>query len=182
MKYILAFLLTLSCVYTLSAQETFSLKFELVKPTGKVDSTSYFLVTLTNRTDSIFMITDGYKAETICEHTFFMNEILMKDGQKSTGEKYQSFDFGKKKMMHIPPKGSVSRKLPIFRKFFDGILPDNNTVLLQMNQVRIILGKFQYFNMTEPSKEIKTIELYSNYLNINGSDFISYANELKVKR
>ena len=173
MKYILTCLLAFYYVSSSFAQETFSLKLELVKPTGKVDSTSYFQVTLTNKTDSTFVITNGCRVKGLdCKHTYLRNEILYKNGEKYLGEKYQSFEFVKDVILEIPPRGSVSRIIPLFREMFDGILPPNISKLQQISKVRLVSEKFAYVNMGNVQAGLKIIELRSNWLNINGNDFV----------
>lgn len=171
MKHLFLYLIIICNGFTLSAQNPFSVKFELVNPSGKVSSNSYFLFTLTNNTDSTYIFTKGIEQFGGAFHTYLVKEIKFQT-EISKGRPTCSFDFGDKKVLVLKPKESVSIILPKFiQDDGSGVLPYNKALLAKVEKVRYTLEKLQYMNKDNPFAGLKTLNLISNWVVINTTEF-----------
>ena len=135
-------------------QERFSLKLELVKPTGKVDSTSYFQCTLTNLTDTAFLLYSGNFLEPrTTQKCYFKKEIIYTDGRTevSSGSS-DGFIFMEDGcevwVKRLGARESITQILPMFcdpRGY--GSLPYNEDYIKTIKKFRIRLVEFQYENV-----------------------------------
>ncbi len=110
--------------FTLFAQSPFSVKFEQINPSGKIDTDTYFLFILTNNTDSSYIFKEGVKySGALIEHTYWVREIKYQS-EISKGRPTQSFYFGDKRILVIKPGESIFIDMPIFNDIFGfGALP-----------------------------------------------------------
>ena len=140
------------------AQEPWSLKLELVNPTGKLDDRSYFLATLKNESDTteyIVMRRPSYHStlcaiyETVDDTCQFEHECF--------------FDFNVQSVYFIKPHEEFKVKLhlcisPV--EFINGVLP--------------IMIDDLYFLPYPPIYDLKEMmhaDVYSNWLEIDGEEF-----------
>lgn len=171
MKHLFLYLIIICNGFTLSAQNPFSVKFELVNPSGKIGSDSYFLFTLTNNTDSTYIFTPGIEKFGGAFHTYLIKEIKFQT-EISKGSPSLSFDFGDKKILVLKPKESVSIILPKFIKDDgSGVLPYNKALLAKVEKVRYTLEKLQYLNKDNPFAGLKRLDLVSNWVTIDTIEF-----------
>lgn len=171
MKHLFLYLLIICNGFTLSAQNPFSVKSELVNPSGKINSDSYFLFTLTNNTDSTYIFTKGVEQFGGAFHTYLIREIKFQTGVDK-GTPTWSFDFRDKRVIVLKPRESISIILPKFIKGDgSGVLPYNKVLLSKVEKVRYTLEKLQYTNKDNPLAGVKTVNLVSNWLDINTTEF-----------
>lgn len=176
MKHLFLYLIIICNGFTLSAQNPFSVKFELVNPSGKIGTDSYFLFTLTNNTDSSYIFTQGVNRFGYAEHTYLVREIKFQT-EISKGSPTWSFDFRDKKGIVLKPRQSLTIHLP---KFIEGdgsgVLPYNKKLLHKVEKIRFILN-LQYLNKDNPFAGLKTVDLVSNWLDVKTTEL----NRLKKK-
>ena len=153
MKAILLFsVLLIGSLSSSLTQDRFSLKLELVKPTGKIDSTSYFQCTLTNLTDTAFLLYSGNLLERLTQKCYFKQEIIYKDGRKEISNGFDGFTFMEDGcevwVKRLDAKQSITTKLPIFRDSRGyGAFPYNEDDIKTIKKFRIRLVEFQYENV-----------------------------------
>ena len=161
-------------------QDRLSLKLELVKPTGKIDSTSCFQCTLTNQSDTAVVIHAGEVGTGMPVSSFFRYEYEHTDGSKQTGGPSNGFVFFDEQHGRVPvsllrPGESVKTKIPIFFTVFDfcsGVLPYNEEMIRSVKRVRVRLEKFEYMNqVTVEFVENKT--LLSNWVEVDADAVIA---------
>ena len=171
MKHIFLSLIIICSGFTLFAQSPFSVKFEQINPSGKIDMDTYFLFTLTNNTDSSYLFTEGTTRIFGAFHTYFIKEIKFEFGIDK-GDPIPSFYFGDKKGFIVKPRESISIRLP---KFTDGlgggVLPIIKETLLKVKKVRYTLAKLRYINRDAPLPNMSTIDLVSNWVDIDAAAF-----------
>lgn len=164
----------------LSAEEMFSSKFELVKPTGKIDSTSYFQCTLTNQSDTAVVIHAGEVGTGMPTVSFFRYEFEKEDGSKRIGSPSNGFLFfdsqnRKKPIMILHPKESVKMRIPLFIESFDiynGVFSRKEENIRGVKKIRVRLEKFQYMNqVTVEFVEDKT--LLSNWVEVDADAVVA---------
>ena len=146
------------------AQEPWSLKLELVNPTGKLDDRSYFLAT----TDYIVMRRPSDHSilcaiyETVDDICQFRHECF--------------FDFKVQSVYFIKPHEEFKVKLhlcisPV--EFINGVLPYNSALTRKIRRVRIMIDDL-YFLPYPPIYDLKEMmhaDVYSNWLEIDGEEF-----------
>ena len=171
MKHIFLLLIIICSGFTLFAQSPFSVKFELVNPSGKVDADSYFSFTLINNTDSSYFIMRGAQNIGCAIHTYLVQETQYRT-HLAQGYSIPSFDFGDKKVILLKPRERISVSLPIFvQPDGIGVLPYRKKILVTVEKVRYILAKLRYINDDNPLPEMKTIDLVSNWVEIDAAVF-----------
>lgn len=184
MKRIFIFLVLIWGISPGFAQEYLTLSLELVKPSGKIDRTSYFLARLKNHNDSlnIFVVYggDGYLNYLRCSYFKAIYDITGKSEYMTNRKPF--FNYEGKYHISINPSSEYQAKLPLFQ-FIDsnggnGILPLSSKTLENIKRIRIKLENFEYtpiMKKTDGSKHFypkQSIDLYSNWLNINGREFL----------
>ncbi len=170
MKHLFLYLIIICNGFSLFAQSPFSVKFELVNPSGKIKSDSYFLFTLTNNTDSTYIFTKGIEQFGGAFHTYLVREIKFQT-EIYKGRPMCSFDF-RDGIIVLKPKESISIRIS---KFFEdngnGALPYNKALLATVEKVRYTLVKLQYLNKDNPFAGLKTVDLVSNWVVIDTTEF-----------
>ena len=171
MKHIFLSLIIICSGFTLFAQSPFSVKFEQINPSGKIDMDTYFLFTLTNNTDSSYIFTEGTTHRFGAFHTYLVEEIKFEFGIDKV-DPIPSFYFGDKRGFIVKPRESISIRLP---KFTDGlgggVLPIIKETLLKVKKVRYTLAKLRYVNRDNPLPNMSTIDLVSNWVEIDAAVF-----------
>ena len=171
MKHLFLYLIIICNGFSLFAQSPFSVKFELVNPSGKIKSDSYFLFTLTNNTDSTYIFTKGIEQFGGAFHTYLVKETKFQ-AKISKGRPTYSFDFGDKKIIVLKPRESISIILPKFiQNDGSGVLPYSKSILATVEKVRYTLVKLQYLNKDNPFAGLKTVDLVSNWVVIDTTEF-----------
>ena len=152
MKHIFLSLIIICSGFTLFAQSPFSVKFEQINPSGKIDMDTYFLFTLTNNMDSSYIFTEGTTRRFGALHTYLVKEV-----------KYEA---------RVKPRESISIRLPKFADDFGiGVLPFIKETLLKVKKVRYTLAKLRYINRDAPLPNMSTIDLVSNWVDIDAAAF-----------
>lgn len=132
---------------------------------------TYFLFTLTNNTDSSYLFTEGTTRRFGALHTYLVREIKYESRIKE-GYPIPSFYFGDKKGLVIKPRESISIRLPKFTDCLDGgVLPVIKETLLKVKKVRYTLAKLRYINRDNPLPNMSTIDLVSNWVDIDAAAF-----------
>lgn len=166
------------------AQENLTLSLQLVKPSGRIDRTSYFLARLNNHNDSlnIFVVYggDGYLSYLRCSYFKVIYDRTGKSEYITNRKPF--FNYEGKYHISIDPSSEYQAKLPLF-EFIDsnggnGILPLSSKTLENMKRIRIKLENLEYMPMMKKADGSKhfypkqSIDLYSDWLNINGREFL----------
>lgn len=183
MKYYL-FLCLLLTSYASSAQKIFSVELKLIHPTGKLDiDKSYFELSITNNTDSTYHIIKGTFASGETIHTFVETELQNDNGTNHKGLiiGYSPVDFNNKKVKRIPPKQTLSVKLPLFYRDTEGIIPMNSEIINQLKQVRLNLNKFYYINSNSLKAKLQKEDLQTNWVTMDKSAFKRLLDEQRKK-
>lgn len=167
MRHVLFYILVFISSNSISAQEVFSVKFELIKPTGKIDSTSYFRLSLTNISDSTYILIKGSRDMNSTLNTYLRSEIEWIDGTTKQGNRIPSFDFKNKTLLLIKPRATISTTMPIFISNEEGVLPRNESTLNKISRIRFILEKFKFINKDNPLKKEHTTNLTSNWVSLD---------------
>ncbi len=171
MKHIFLSLIIICSGFTLFAQSPFSVKFEQINPSGKIDMDTYFLFTLTNNTDSSYIFTEGTTRRFGAIHTYLVKEVKY-EARLKKGNPTPSFYFGDKRGFIVKPRESISIRLPKFADDFGfGVLPFIKETLLKVKKVRYTLAKLQYINRDAPLPNMSTIDLVSNWVDIDAAAF-----------
>lgn len=175
MKAILLFVSSVLLVGGLSkslTRERFSLKLELENPTGKLDSVSHFRCTLTNLTDTAFLIFSGNfldgRTGQVC---YFRQEIIYKDGSRETSREFDGFRFMKDGsevwMKRLDGRRSIIQGLPMFcdpRGY--GAFPRDEEYIKKVKKFRIRLEKFHYENLGK-LESVRGETLVSNWVEVD---------------
>ena len=172
MKHIFLSLIIICSGFTLFAQSPFSVKFEQINPSGKIDMDTYFLFTLTNNTDSSYIFKEGVKySGALIEHTYLVREIKYQS-EISKSKPTQSFYFGDKRILVIKPGESIFIDMPIFNDIFGfGALPNNKERVSKVKKVRYTLTKLRYINKNNPLSGYRYVDLVSNWVDIDAAVF-----------
>ena len=181
MKKIVILLLLLGSFLNGFSQDNFTLTFELVKPSGKIDNEAYFLARLKNNNDSLSMLV-GLKGFKFMPEASYFRVVYDKIGEPEySSDEKPFFDFYDKRYVLIGPASEYQVRCDLylpFREHGNGILPLFVEALRKVKRVRIKLENFQFTPIMVgviDSNHLycpKTIDLYSNWLNINGEDFV----------
>lgn len=186
MKHIFIFLVLIWDISSCFAQENFTLSLELVKPSGKIDRKSYFLAKLKNHNDSLSIFV-AYKVFPEYLPSSYFKVVYDKVGEsESISERKYFFYNDNKKYILINPSSEYQVKLPVF-EYIDpigqsGILPISSNTLQTIRRIRIKLENFEFTPMLVGSHDPKhfypkkSINLYSNWININEKEFLQTRN------
>ena len=133
-------------------QKRFSFALELVKPTGKIDSTFYFQCTFTNLTDTAFLLYSGNIFERLTQRCYFEQEIIYKDGRRKVSRGFDGFRFEEDGsevwVKKLDGRESITQKLPVFKDPRGyGAFPYNEDYIKTVKKFRIRLVEFQYENV-----------------------------------
>ena len=161
-------------------QDRFSLKLELVKPTGKIDSTSYFQCTLTNQSDTAVVIHAGEVGTGMPTVSFFRYEFEKEDGSKRIGSPSNGFLFFDsqnrgKPIMILHPKESVKMRIPLFIESFDiynGVFSRKEENIRGVKKIRVRLEKFQYMNQVA-IEFVEDKTLLSNWVEVDADAVVA---------
>ena len=153
------------------AQEPWSLKLELVNPTGKLDDRSYFLATLKNESDT----TDYIVMRRPSDHSILC-AIYETVDDTCQFRRECFFDFKVQSVYFIKPHEEFKVKLylcinPV--EFINGVLPYNSALARKIKRVRIMIDDL-YFLPYPPIYDLKEMmhaDVYSNWLEIDGEEF-----------
>lgn len=147
------------------------MKLELVNPTGKLDSASHFRCTLTNLTDTAFMIYSGRFLGSHRQVCYFRKEIIYKDGSKDIGSEIDGFIFMKDgsevRMKRLDGRQSIIQGLPMFcdpRGY--GAFPYNEEYIKTIKKFRIRLEKFEYVKLGKVEL-VRGETLVSNWVEVD---------------
>lgn len=186
MKRIFIFLVLIWGISPGFAQENFTLSLELVKSSGKIDRESYFLARLKNKNDSLSIFV-AYKVFPEYLPSSYFKVIYDKAGEsESTSERKYFFYNDNKKYVLLSPSSEYQVKLPVF-EYIDpmgqsGILPLSSNTLQKIRRIRIKLENFEFTPMMVGSHDPrhfypkKSINLYSNWINIKEKEFLQNRN------
>lgn len=180
------FVMTLS-VYSF-AQEKFELTFDLVKPSGKLDSTSYFYCTLKNLTDTLYCVHSGEVGGSASDGNFVV-EVMRKDGTTYTLYPMQGFYWtgANQKVTHfylLQPHTSVTQKHELFRNLtsadgrFYGVVESSEDIMKKIDKIRIRMVRFWADNLVV-FKPYRKDEIISNWVKIDSDEFIAYFQKLE---
>lgn len=179
MKTILLFsILLIGSLSSSLTQERFSLKLELVKPTGKIDSTSYFQCTLTNLTDTAFLLYSGNFLEPITtQKCYFRQEVVYEDGSVEISTEFDGFRFEKDGsevwVKKLGARESITTILPMFcDPRGNGAFPYDEDYIKTVKSFRIRLEEFQYDNM-EKLASVSGETLLSNWVEVDADAVIA---------
>ena len=180
MKWILIVLMLIGVAPEVVAQEIFLLKFELVKPTGKIDSTSYFQCTLTNQSDTTVVIHEGEVGTGMPTVSYFRYEFENEDGSKRIGLPSNGFLFfdsqnRRKPIRLLRPEECVKAWIPLFIESFDiynGVFPYKEERIRGVKRIRVRLEKFQYMNQ-DAIEFVEDKTLLSNWVEIDADAVIA---------
>ena len=162
------------------AQEPWSLKLELVNPTGKLDNRSYFLATLKNESDMV-----SYWIQKIVPRpdnkgyhsTLF--SIYDLGGDTCQFRDACFFDFNDTLCYLIEPKEELKVRLYLCAspvELLNGVMPYNSVLARKIKRVRIMIEDL-YFLPLSPSiswtikQGLQHVNVYSNWLEIDGEEF-----------
>ena len=162
------------------AQEPWSLKLELVNPTGKLDDRSYFLATLKNESDTV-----SYWIQKIVprpDNKGYHSTLFSIYDVGSDTCKYRRdcfFDFSDTLCYLIEPKEELKVRLylcvsPV--ELLNGVMPYNSALARKIRRVRIMIEDL-YFLPLSPSiswtikQGLQHVNVYSNWLEIDGEEF-----------
>lgn len=182
MKCIFVFLVLIWSISECFAQENFSLSLELIKPSGKIDGKSYFLARLKNHNDSLNMFVAYKKFPEFLPYSYFKAIYDIIGEPEYTTDRKPFFENGDKKYVLIGPSSEYQIKLPLFQTIDamggSGLLPLSSKILRKFRRIRIELENFEFTPMMVGSHDPrhfypkKSINLYSNWININGEEFL----------
>ena len=188
MKRLLMILFVMTWGVTSFAQKKFEFTFDLVKPTGNLDSASYFCCTLKNLTDTSYLF---YGGETPIESKSNLAvEVMRKDGSTYTLFPIEGFRWGvpgtpRVTFIHLlESHDSTSYKIGLFRDgpeldgSYWGIIENNEEIMEQIAKVRIRMKDFRADNLVllKPYSEDCLI---SNWVEIDSDEFIDCLRERK---
>ena len=157
------------------AQEPWSLKLELVNPTGKLDDRSYFLATLKNESDTTeYIVSRSPSNHSILCAIYETVDETVDDTCQFRRECF--FDFKVQSVYFIKPHEEFKVKLhlcisPV--EFINGVLPYNSVLTRKIRRVRIMIDDL-YFLPYPPIYDLKEMmhaDVYSNWLEIDGEEF-----------
>ncbi len=157
------------------AQEPWSLKLELVNPTGKLDDRSYFLATLKNESDTTeYIVSRSPSNHSILCAIYETVDETVDDTCQFRRECF--FDFKVQSVYFIKPHEEFKVKLhlcisPV--EFINGVLPYNSALTRKIRRVRIMIDDL-YFLPYPPIYDLKEMmhaDVYSNWLEIDGEEF-----------
>ena len=157
------------------AQEPWSLKLELVNPTGKLDDRSYFLATLKNESDTKeYIVSRSPSNHSILCAIYETVDETVDDTCQFRRECF--FDFKVQSVYFIKPHEEFKVKLylcinPV--EFINGVLPYNSALARKIKRVRIMIDDL-YFLPYPPIYDLKEMmhaDVYSNWLEIDGEEF-----------
>ena len=157
------------------AQEPWSLKLELVNPTGKLDDRSYFLATLKNESDTTeYIVSRSPSNHSILCAIYETVDETVDDTCQFRRECF--FDFKTQLVYFIKPHEEFKVKLhlcisPV--EFINGVLPYNSALTRKIRRVRIMIDDL-YFLPYPPIYDLKEMmhaDVYSNWLEIDGEEF-----------
>lgn len=176
---VVLFCLTANLIF---AQDNFTLSLELVRPTGKIDSSSYFVAKLQNHNDSLSYFVDIFSdAYYHTQKHSFLRIIHEELGSEQIGHEQPFFWFGDKNYIVIRPDSTWKVKLPLFMPLVgigNGVLPQVEKALQNYQRVQIKLEKFTFVQLYDPKRNIlpakKTIDLYSNWVDVPCEEIIEY--------
>lgn len=176
------------------AQDNFTLSLELVKLSGKIDSKSYFLARLKNHNDSLSFFV-GYRLGGYQRGNYdqsYMKIIFDRIGEPEyTSNKKAFFGRDDEKAVLTKPLSEFQVKLSLFEPLNAlgdgyGILP-RTQFLRKIKRVRIKLEKFEFTPLhlgapnPKPFYPLKSIDLYSNWINIDGETLMHLLEEQSIK-
>ena len=181
-------LLLVTALFSLlcQAQEQFSLKLELVHPTGIFGEESYFMITLKNLTDSTAIIfqdpyPSGNAVYSIFSYLTF--DYQYKDGTVKRGYPRAFFNVDvdllvneKKRLFVLNPGQEYVHKIIAVR------IPDAGPVLNiyaapEIAKVRSRIGKFEYVMVDMPTQGgagYRGRECVSNWVDVSQADYSFY--------
>ena len=172
MKTMLIGIVLIGSMLNSLTQERFSLELKLVKPTGKIDSTSYFQCTLMNLTDTAFLIFSG---NFITPHgpqkCYFTQEVVYEDGNVEISAEFDGFRFEEDGcevwMKKLEAGQSVTTLIPMFCDARgNGAFPYDEEYIKVVKRFRIRLEKFQYENLGK-LESVKGETLLSNWVEVD---------------
>ena len=168
------------------AQEQFSLKLELVHPSGTFGERSYFMVTLKNLTDSIAVIyQDPYPSWPgfSSVRSYLVFDYQYKNGTVKRGNRRAFFNLDvdllvdeKKRLFILNPRQEYVHKIIAVR------IPDAGPVLNiyaapEIAKVRCRIGKFEYVMVDMPTQGgagYRGRECVSNWVDVSQADYSFY--------
>ena len=162
------------------AQEPWSLKLELVNPTGKLDDRSYFLATLKNESDTV---------------SYWVKKTVLRPDNKGFHSTLWSiydlggdtcqfrcecfFDFSDTLVYFIKPKEELKVRLylcvsPV--EFLNGVMPYNSALARKIRRVRIMIEDLYFLPHSSSiswtiKQGLQHVDVYSNWLEIDGEEF-----------
>ena len=177
MKWILIILAFAGLGAKSLTQERFSLKLELVKPTGKIDSTSYFQCTLTNLTDTAFLLYSGNFLERLTQKCYFRQEVVYEDGSVEISTEFDGFRFEKDGsevwVKKLGARESITTILPMFcDSRGNGAFPYDEDYIKTVKSFRIRLEESEYDNM-EKLASVSGETLLSNWVEVDADAVVA---------
>ena len=162
------------------AQEPWSLKLELVNPTGKLDNRSYFLATLKNESDTVSYCV--VKAVSRPDNKGFHStlwSIYDLGGDTCQFRCECFFDFSDTLVYFIKPKEELKVRLylcvsPV--EFLNGVMPYNSALARKIRRVRIMIEDLYFLPHSSSiswtiKQGLQHVNVYSNWLEIDGEEF-----------
>ena len=184
--FFLSFILINLIANSLFAQEVslmshpdWNFKYELIKPHGKIDHTSYFLITLENKNDTTMIIPTGRNPILpLSNMPYYRFEYLLKDGTTKLDDRLLCIgEYNGKSVKILNSKNSIQIKSFLFMNlerplpFDDYGLFKHYSFYQTVAKVRIRLERFTYIkkNYNDFGKKIPL--LVTDWVDITGSDF-----------
>ena len=155
-------------------KSAWSLKLDLVNPTGKLDNQSYFMATLKNESDTIYYIVMRRPSE----HSVLW---AIYDTANDTCQFRREcfFDFNIKSVYTIKPHEELKIRLhlsisPV--EFLNGVLPYNSELTRKIKRVRIMVKDLYFLPQSATlswtiNQGLQHADVYSNWLEIDGEEF-----------